>query len=195
MSDGSHGRTQVRAHFRGELRWFRHFEDGPTPGSLVHFVDGSVGGDLGYVATELVRGGSVREEFERDGGREPCLETVREVGGPVCRALAFLHRNGVAHLDLKPSNVLVRRTGRPAVIDLNAAVSTETDPDVRFQFDPFKPPELTRPDDRDEQIGPLSDVYALGAFLSFLLTGTARGENPSSVGTRGPVDRRSRNGD
>ncbi|WP_265108975.1 serine/threonine protein kinase [Halosolutus halophilus] len=179
-NDGSHEREQVRAHFQGELQWFRRFEGDPSPGSLVRFVDGAVSGDAVYVATELIRRGSVDDVFGREGPPAPSLESVREIGGPVCRALEFLHRNGVSHLDLKPSNVLVRRSGQPAVIDLNAAVSTETDPDVRFRRDPFKPPELTRTGARNAPIGPWSDVYALGAFLAFLMTGTANAESSAA---------------
>ncbi|WP_254762023.1 serine/threonine-protein kinase [Natrinema marinum] len=183
-TDGAHDREQIRAHFRGELQWFRRFEGGPVPGSLVHFLDGSVGGETAYIATELIDGGSVAERFDR-GDTEPSLEAVRAIGGPVCRALAFLHRNGVAHLDLKPSNVLVRRSGQPAVIDLNAAVSTETEPDVRFGEDPFKAPELTRTNGRASPIGPRSDVYALGVLIAFLLTGTAAAETPTSTARTG----------
>ncbi|WP_408956912.1 protein kinase domain-containing protein [Natrinema sp. 74] len=170
--DGASERERVRAHFRGELRWFRRFEGGPVPGSLVRFIDGSVGEGTAYIATELIGGGSVADRFDRE-DRDSSLEAIREIGGPVCRTLAFLHHNGVVHLDLKPSNVLVRHTGRPAVIDLNAAVSTEAEPDVRFGTDPFKAPELTRPDASEAPIGPRADVYALGAFLSALLTGSA----------------------
>ncbi|SER20263.1 serine/threonine-protein kinase [Natrinema salaciae] len=198
-NDGPHDRAQVRAHFRGELRWFRRFDGGPVPGSLVRFVDGAVGGDTGYVATELIRGGSlgdlVAREAEPNRPLPDPLERVRELGGPVCRALAFLHRNGVAHLDLKPSNVLVRRSGRPAVIDLNAAVATETDPDICFERDPFKPPELTLTDARDAPIGPRCDVYALGAVLAFLLTGTASAGTAASIGAWEPVDPQSGDAD
>jgi len=189
-TDGAHDREQVRAHFRGELQWFRRFEGGPVPGSLVHFIDGTVSGETAYIATELIDGGSVADLFDRD-GEAPSLEAVREIGGPVCRALAFLHRTGVCHLDLKPSNVLVRRSGRPAVIDLNAAVSTETKPDVRFGRDPFKAPELTRTGVEGRPIGPRSDVYALGAFLSFLLTGAATAETGEPNATAASVDPRS----
>lgn len=187
-NDDSHDPEQVRAHFRGELQWFRRFEGGPIPGSLVHFVDGSVRGDTAYVATELIRSDSVDTVLDREA--DPSLERVREIGGPVCRALEFLHRNGVAHLDLTPSNVLVRRSGQPAVIDLNAAVSTEVEPDVRFRRDSFKPPEQTRTNSHNASIGPWSDVYALGRFLAVLLTGTANAETDSSR-VREPTDFRS----
>ncbi|WP_226004275.1 serine/threonine protein kinase [Natrinema salinisoli] len=188
-NDGSHDPEQVRAHFQGELQWFRRFEGGPVPGSLVQFVDGAVDGDTVYIATELIRGGSVDDVVDRETDPEPALERVRELGGPVCRTLEFLHGNGVAHLDVTPSNVLVRRSGQPAVIDLNAAVATETEPDVRFGRDPFKPPEQTRTNNPTASIGPWSDVYALGRFLAVLLTGTTEADSNEA---REPVDLQSR---
>lgn len=182
----SRDRARIRTHFRGELRWFRRFDGGPIPGSLVRFVDGSIDGERAYVATELIRGGSIDDWLDAATGVAPSLEAVRELGGPICRAVGFLHRNGVAHLDLKPGNVLVRRSGTPAVIDLNAAVPIDAAPDVRFDRDPFKPPELVR-SDREELIGPRADVYALGAVLAFLATGTtaAATETPASESERG----------
>lgn len=191
--DEVHDRDQVRAHFRQELRWFRRFEGGPVPGSLVHFVDGSADEDRCYVVTELIDGGAVDDYF--DVRASPGVDAFRAIGGPVCRALAFLHRNGVLHLDLKPTNVLVRRRGLPAVIDLNSAVSRERGTETLFHHDPFKPPELTPTDLRDEPAGPWSDVYALGKVLAFLLTGTSVPFTDSSVSNWHAIDPRSHGGD
>lgn len=170
-SDGTHDREQVRKHFRQELRWVRRFTGVPTPGGLVHFVDGSVDDGRCYIVTELIDGRSLDGAF--DGDRTPGLETVRSLAGPVCRAVAFLHCNDVVHLDLKPGNVLDRRRGPPAVIDLNSAVTGTEGTDTLFHFDPYKPPEVTPTDARETAVGPWSDVYALGKLLCFLLTGEA----------------------
>lgn len=170
-SDGTHDREQVRKHFRQELRWVRRFTGVPTPGSLVHYVDGSIDDGRCYVVSELIDGGSLADALDR--GRPPGLEAVRSLAGPICRAVAFLHGNDVVHLDLKPTNVLDRRRGPPAVIDLNSAVSGADGTETLFHFDPYKPPEATPTDAREDAVGPWSDVYALGKLLCFLLTGEA----------------------
>ena len=167
--DEVHDREQVQNHFREELRWFRYLAAGPRPGSLVHFVDGSVATDPGYIVTELVEGPSVEETLL--GGREAGLETLRAIAPEVCRAIAFLHRNDVLHLDCKPDNVLLRSGDLPAVIDLNSAVERGEGTSTLFYHDPYKPPELTPTELREAPVGPWSDVYALGKFLAFLLTG------------------------
>lgn len=188
-SDGTHDSAQVRRHFRQELRWVRRFTAVPTPGSLVHFVDGSIDDGRSYVVTELIGGGSIADRF--DGEETPGLDAIRSLAGPICRAVAFLHGNGVVHLDLKPSNVLDRRRGPPALIDLNSAVSSEAETGTIFHFDPFKPPELTPTDAREEPAGPRSDVYALGKLLVFLLTGEAPSCRASERAAWEPVDPRS----
>lgn len=183
---GDHGRAQVRAHFRQELRWFRRFEDGPTPGSLVQFVEGAVRDDAVYVATELIDGAPLASAVGTE--TTPGLEAVRALAGPVCRALGFLHRHDVLHLDVKPGNVLCRRRGPPAVIDLNSAVSRSEGTGTLFHHDPYKPPELTPTEARDEPAGPWSDVYALGKLLYFLLTGETVAFDDQSLSAWEAVD-------
>ena len=43
-------------------------------------------------------------------------ESIRVVGA-ICRALAFLHDNGVVHRDVKPENVVLRADGTPVLVD------------------------------------------------------------------------------
>lgn len=186
---GVHERAQVRAHFHQELHWFRRFASGPTPSSLVHFVDGSIGSDGGYVVTEFIDGVSIDSYLAGDAA--PDIDAFRAVGEPVCRALEFLHTNGVLHLDLKPGNVLFRQRGPPVVIDLNSAVQADEGTDMLFEHDPFKPPELTPTDLRDERVGPWSDVYALGKLFVFLLTGESVPFTTSALDEWEAVDPRS----
>ena len=184
----SHERAQVRAHFREELRWFRRLAEGPTPGSLVQFVDGAIRDDSIYVVTELITGDPVETWIGSE--TSPGMDAFRTVGAPVCRAIAFLHQVCVLHLDVTPSNVLVRRRGPPAVIDLNSAVSSDEGTTTLFHHDAFKPPELTPTDAREEPVGPWSDVYALGKFLVFLLTGETVPFEASSLDDWHAVDPR-----
>lgn len=170
--DTAHGRDEVRTRFRRECRWFRRFEGCLTPGALVQFVDGSVNEDAVYVATELVDGPSLDEYFD-EAGRSPGLAAFEELAPPICQVIDFLHRNGVCYLDLKPSNVLTRSGGPPALVDLNTAVAVDEGTGTLFHHDAFRPPELTPTDLRDEPASPWSDVYSLGALLAYLLTGRA----------------------
>lgn len=44
-----------------------------------------------------------------------------ELLAPVARALDYAHKEGVIHRDIKPSNIIVRRDGRPFVLDFGIA--------------------------------------------------------------------------
>jgi serine/threonine protein kinase len=73
----------------------------------------------------------------------------------VAEALAFAHSRNVIHRDLKPHNVMVGEFGEVYVMDWGVEAVAGTPA--------FCPPEKTR--------DVLSDIYALGALLRFLLAG------------------------
>lgn len=90
-------------------------------------------------------------------------------------ATEFAHRAGVIHRDLKPSNIIIDRENEPVIMDFGLAHHTNEN-DARltkaggFVGTPlYMAPEQTLED--DEQVGPWSDVYSLGAILYELLTG------------------------
>ena len=158
-------------------------DDGPIDGGSINngIIDG------GSIDNGPIDGGSIDNETI-ECGWTPGLDAVARFAEPVCRAIEFLHRNGVVHLDLKPTNVLVRERGPPAIIDLNSAIGRDEETTTLFHHDPFKAPEVTPTELRDESVGPWSDVYASGKLLYFLLTGSSVGFDSSSLSMWHPVD-------
>src|SRR5262245_30816767 len=112
----------------------------------------------------------------------------------VCNVVAYAHSRGVIHRDLKPANILLGPYGETLVVDWGLAKvvgrgesaahagaveatlqpasgsgSSETLPGTALGTPAYMSPEQAA--GRLEQVGPLSDVYSLGATLYCLLTG------------------------
>jgi serine/threonine protein kinase len=88
----------------------------------------------------------------------------------VARAVHCVHQNGLLHLDIKPSNVLVRRNGTPLLADFGVVreIDLAMTHTHSFAGTPiYAAPEQLRRDDR--AFGPRTDVYGLGITLYELL--------------------------
>ena len=95
-----------------------------------------------------------------------------------CDAVAFAHRQLIVHCDLKPSNLLVNKEGRPTLLDFGIArlvdrVNTES-ADSRDQAQASSSggytPKYASPEQRAHgSVSTASDIYSLGILLDELL--------------------------
>ncbi|KAI0424966.1 kinase-like domain-containing protein [Xylaria sp. FL1042] len=81
-------------------------------------------------------------------------------GLQIAEALACLHKNGLAHMDLKPSNVVINAEWNAVVIDISGigGVTSEwLSPNLRKEADPLS---------QSLEVRKQNDIWALGRILS-----------------------------
>jgi serine/threonine-protein kinase len=125
-----------------------------------------------YLVMEIAEGGSLRERVKA--GALP-VETVRDVGIQIARALAAAHAAGIVHRDVKPANILcVTPTSEPPLwklADFGIAHVPDSTLTMTGQF--LGSPSYAAPEClRSGEFGPSSDVYSLAATLYEALAGT-----------------------
>lgn len=133
-------------------------------------VDADLEGTPAWLATEYVPGMSLGEAIAKHGAwPEPA---VLALGAGLAEALEAIHEAGVVHRDLKPSNVLLASDG-PRVIDFGISMTDEasvlTQTGMVIGTPGFMSPEQLA---SGRQVGPASDVFSLGAVLTYAATGS-----------------------
>ncbi|KAJ1559621.1 hypothetical protein HK405_009928, partial [Cladochytrium tenue] len=77
-----------------------------------------------FMVIDLMLGGDLRYHLDRQPGAFQ-EDTVRVWCAELASAITFLHRNKVAHRDLKPDNILLDESGHAHITDFNVAVKFE----------------------------------------------------------------------
>jgi eukaryotic-like serine/threonine-protein kinase len=140
---------------------------------IAKLLDGGVTAEgQPWFAMEYVDGEPLNRYCEE---RELGIDERLMLFGDVCEAVQHAHRSLVVHRDLKPSNILVTPAGEIKLLDFGIAKALSPefeDVTVTRAEERLMTPEYAAPEQlRGEQITTVTDVYALGAILSLLLTG------------------------
>jgi formylglycine-generating enzyme required for sulfatase activity/predicted Ser/Thr protein kinase len=142
----------------------------PHP-NIVRVIDCDRHGRTVFMTMEYLAGESLKRQMN-----VPEKEAARIVDA-IASGLAFAHRNGIVHGDLKPGNVLITESGEIKIIDFGIArlmtrdsaggVSGDERPKLSALTPPYASPEMLEhrtPDARD-------DIYGLACIAHELLTG------------------------
>ncbi len=82
-------------------------------------------------------------------------------------ALGALHREGIVHGDIKPSNIMLKRTGNAKVVDIGSAFEIENRRPMRPFTLSYAAPEVLE----GKEVTPRSDIASLGYVLIEMLSG------------------------
>lgn len=141
--------------------------------NIVRLYDYGREGDYTYMVMEYCPNGSLHEVLLKAShqGRMLEQEYIVSVVSQVAQALDFAHRHGIIHRDVKPSNILFARDGRPVLADLGVAKAF-AGPKLTRTLAAIGTPEYMSPEQgRGEEIDHRTDLYSLGVVLYELLSG------------------------
>lgn len=141
-----------------------------------------------FIAMELVTGRTIDRHAKGLGLREK-VALMRDV----CRAVGHAHHKGIIHRDLKPSNILIARPEdgppEPRVIDFGIAKAMDGPLSSKVMFTQIRQvvgtpgymsPEHQHTSQISQGADTRADVFALGAILWELVTGSTPVQSPAA---------------
>ena len=166
-----------QARFRAEAEAIAQLDH---PNIVPVYEVGQLEGHV-YFSMKYVKGRTLQQVLS-DGPLEP--NEAARILALIARAVDFAHRRGVLHRDLKPSNVLIDDEGQPHVNDFGLAKQLSASESLTRSGAVLGTPAYMSPEQaagHRGQVGPASDVYALGAILYHAITGEPPFKGSSAV--------------
>ena len=135
--------------------------------------------DTVYYVMDYVDGMSLKERYQAG----PIAESeILYYLKQLLSALEYIHSEGISHLDVKPGNIMLDKSGRLVLIDFGSCKMQTSSSDNKSMMNTYKPSftpgyaPIEQENGNVDDMGPHCDIYAVGATLYYLYTG----ENPAS---------------
>jgi serine/threonine-protein kinase len=140
---------------------------------ILGLIDSGEASGSAYFVMPYVEGESLRDLLTRE-KQLPIADAVR-IATEVASALDYAHRHGVIHRDIKPENILLH-DGAALVADFGIALAVSRSENAARMTETgmsLGTPQYMSPEQAmgERDIGPRSDIYALGATTYEMLTG------------------------
>ncbi len=161
---------EAQRQFKSEARILGDLHHPNLPRVIDHFV---IPGQGQYLVMDFVEGDDLSQMLKQTGGPLE-INRAMEWIGQICDALEYLHSRNppVIHRDIKPANIKIRPGGKAMLVDFGIAKvysqNVNTNTGARAVTPGYSPPEQYGQGSTDAQ----SDIYAVGATLYHLLTGS-----------------------
>ena len=158
--------SQLEKFKREAARIFKLHND-----HIIHVIDLFDANGTSYYVMDLVRGTSLSEQARQQPLSEAeALDAIRQI----LDALKTIHANGLYHLDIKPGNIMRDTEGHCTLIDFGASKQLSAGERNTLSSTMAYTPGYAAIEQIAQQtknIGPWTDIYALGATFYCLLTG------------------------
>lgn len=130
--------------------------------SLVRYIDKGIDQQGIYILTEMIDGCTLDEFVAKNPEYFKNKKHVERFVSQMLDVLDYLHNNQVLHLDLKPSNIIITRTGHNVkLVDLGFAYSDCYQDIAAGMTRKYAAPEQLN----GGEVGPWTDIYAFGIVL------------------------------
>ena len=175
---GAHAGAAERRRFRIEAEAVARLQH---PNIVQVYEVGEHDG-MPYFSMEFCPGGSLGQKLQ---GTPLAPKEAARLVETLAQAVQAAHDKGVIHRDLKPGNVLMAEDGTPKVVDFGLAkqmdAAGQTQSGAVMGTPSYMAPEQAA--GQVKEIGPATDVYALGAILYECLTGRPPFKGPTMLDT------------
>ena len=137
--------------------------------NIVSVIDFEASGQEAFLIMEAIEGPSVAKLIDGTHRGEMDLDITAAVLEAVGEALDFAHENAVLHLDIKPDNILIDRSGTVKVTDFGVSElsCSQGFGSASGGTIGYMPPEQINGDDLDQR----TDGFALAVVVYEMLTG------------------------
>ena len=171
--------------FLDEARTLARF-DHPHLNKVYRFFESN---GTAYMVLEYVEGETLADKLTRE--RQLPEEALQRLLDEVLSGLAVMHEAGYVHRDIKPGNLMLREEdGSAVVLDFGAARQAvgQRSKAITSILTPGYAP-IEQYDSHADDVGPWSDIYALGMVAYRCISGISDSELPDAV-TRGRTQRK-----
>ena len=174
--------------FLDEARTLARF-DHPHLNKVYRFFESN---GTAYMVLEYIHGETLADRLTRE--RQLPEESLQRLLEEVLSGLTVVHDTGYVHRDIKPGNLMLREEdGGVVVLDFGAARQAVGRRSQRLTtiLTPGYAP-IEQYDSQADDVGPWSDIYALGMVVYRCISGVGDSELPDAV-TRGRIQRKGQN--